>query len=287
MLSKLFMNDFYTNVANTLISILLLSIMYLIVYAIFSRKLHNPKKKQRFKIRLFYGVSFVFLFVVAKIWVEGFTHLLTFLILVSAALILANKELVMNLVGWLIINWRGVFSEGDYIRIQESSGYVYELGILAFKLFEESEHSPNRTSGRSIKIPNGFVINYPVINYSRQTNFLEYEQRWLLTYDTDPKKAEAFFLSIAKKLLKKFYAEHKDYSVNRLKRRHRLLAHLMDLEVHVYSHLKMTEPYGLEVVFSYYCYPKDYNEIDYAIREEIFKKLKKQTNIKLMEPENV
>ncbi|AHB99143.1 mechanosensitive ion channel [Francisella orientalis] len=37
--------------------------------------------------------------------------------LVAAGLIIVNKETVMNLVGWIIINWRSLFSEGDYIQI--------------------------------------------------------------------------------------------------------------------------------------------------------------------------
>lgn len=286
MLSKLFMNELYTNIANTLLSIIILSIIYIISYAIFSRKSEAAKNKKRFKIRLFYGISSVFLFIVAKIWVEGFTHLIAALSLVSAALVLSNKELVMNLVGWLIINWRGVFTEGDYIEIQEYSGYVHELGVLNFKLFEASPTSSSRTSGRSIKIPNGLVINHPVINYSRQTNFIEYQQRWLLTYESDLDEAKALFVGIAKSILKQVYKNNKGYSDEWLKRHNRVLSRLMNFDVHIRMGVKMDEPYGIELEMSYYCYPKDHDAVDAEIKEEIFKQLKTHPNIQLMLPSN-
>lgn len=287
MLPKLFMNELYTNIANTLISVFILSIIYVLSYAIFSRKMDAPKNKKRFKIRLFYGMSSIFLFIVAKIWVEGFTHLLTALSLVSAALVLSNKELVMNLMGWLIINWRDVFTEGDYIEIQGQSGYVYELGVLSFKIFEISKSSKNRTSGRSIKIPNGLVINHSIINYSRQTNFLEYQQRWLLTYESNLEEARILFGSIAKSILKEFYKKNKEYSFDWLTRCNKPLSKLMDFDVHTHLRIKIEdEPYGIEIEFSYYCYPKDYDEIDSMIRREIFNRLKSHPDIQLMLPGN-
>lgn len=287
MLSKLFINEFYTNIANTLLSIIILSIIYLISYKVFSRKTDIAKNKKRFKIRLFYAISSIFLFIVAKIWVEGFTHLIAVLSLVSAALVLSNKELVMNLVGWLIINWRDVFTEGDYIEIQNCSGYVYELGVLNFKIFEASSSSSSRTSGKSIKIPNGLVIHQPVVNYSRQTNFIEYQQYWLLTYESDLSEAKILFASIAKSILKQVYKNNKEYSDEWLKRHSRILSRLMNFDVHVQVNIKVDEePYGMQLEMSYYCYPKDHDAVNAAIKEEIFKLLKTHPNIQLMLPEN-
>ena len=42
----------------------------------------------------------------------------------------------MNLVGWMIINWRESFAEGDFIQIQNYSGYVSNIGPLYFKIYE-------------------------------------------------------------------------------------------------------------------------------------------------------
>lgn len=287
MLPKLFFNDLYTNIANTLISVIILSIIYIVTYKILLHKNEAPKNRKRLKIRLFYGISFIFLFIVAKIWVEGFTYLITALSLVSAALVLSNKELVMNVVGSLIINWRDVFTEGDYIQIQNYSGYVYELGVLNFKIFEASPSSSSRTSGRSIKIPNGLVIYQPVINYSRQSNFIEYQQCWLLTYESDMEAAKTLFRSIAKSILKQMYKSNKEYSDEWLKRRSRILSRLMNFDVHVQTDIKLDdEPYGIQLKISYYCYPQDQDAVDTAIKEEIFKQLKTHPDIQLMLPVN-
>ncbi len=287
MLSKLFINDLYTNIANTLISIIILSLIYIMAYYLYSRGHEAAKDRKRFKIRLFYGVSSIFIFIVAKIWVEGFTHLLTALSLVSAALVLSNKELVMNLVGWLIINWRDVFAEGDYIQIQDYSGYVYDLGILNFRLFEASAASSHRTSGRSIKVPNGLVIIHPVINCSKHSNFIEYQQHWLLTYESDVEEAKTLFASVTKSILHQIYKDNKEYSNEWLKRRNRMLAKLMTFDVHIQERIKLDkEPYGMEVEISYYCYPQDHDEIDASIKAEILKQIKTHPNVNLMLPLN-
>lgn len=275
------MSEIHYHIINTLITLLILTVTYLVIYAIFSRKLENKKSQQRFKVRLFYGMSFILLFVIAKIWVDGFTHLVAVLSLVSAALVVTNKEVVMNLVGWLIINWRELFTEGDYIQLQEFSGYVYELGILYFKLLEASKNSAVRTSGKMIKVPNGLVINNPIINYSQQSNFIEYEQQWILTPDSNVQSAKELFSSTVSAILRQYYGNNGEYSLERLKYRNKFLSRLVNFEVHVNMGIKQDEPSGVELRINYYCYPKDHDNLDQEIKIKIFDQIVQSNDIQL------
>jgi small-conductance mechanosensitive channel len=74
----------------------------------------------------------VYLLLLARIWVQGFGQLIAVLGLVSAALVVINKDNIINLVGFLIIMWRGLFSENDLIQVQSFRGVVQNVGVLYF-----------------------------------------------------------------------------------------------------------------------------------------------------------
>ena len=159
-------SEFYHNIIGTLLSGIIILLLYGLIYLFYVKKIPATKEKKKINARLLYISIIIFIFVSAKTWFEGFTQLLALLSLISAGFVIANKELVMNLIGWLIINWRSIFTEGDYIEINHCKGYVNDLKLLYFEILEASSDSVTRGSGRIIKIPNGFVTIYPLINYS-------------------------------------------------------------------------------------------------------------------------
>lgn len=166
------MTNIYGNLVSTLISFFVILFAYLLFQLFFVRKIENSRQKQKVHIRSFYVMCVIFIFMMAHVWVDGFTHLLTILGLVSAGLVVSNKETIMNFVGWLVITWRGLFSEDDLIQVQQYKGYVKRIGILYFTLYEVSELGGGVT-GRLIRVPNGLITSNPIINYSQTSQLLE------------------------------------------------------------------------------------------------------------------
>mgnify|MGYP000602932235 CR=1 FL=1 len=102
------------------------------------------------------------------VWFEGYKSVLSLLSLVSAALVLANKELVGNFTSYFVIIWRGLFEVGDRIQIGEISGDVMDFGLLYISVAEVGNWvDGDEPTGRIIKIPNHLVIIQTVANYSR------------------------------------------------------------------------------------------------------------------------
>lgn len=281
MFSALLMNKFYGNIIETAVVLVMFSLVYLALYFFILRKMKGRKTVQQYRVRTFYIICFLALIFIAKIWVEGFLHILALLSLVSAALVITNKELVMNFVGWLIINWRGLFSEGDMIKMQNYYGFVHEIGILYFKVLEISENSYSRSSGRMIKIPNGFIINNALINFSQQTNFIEYVQKWIVTPTSDLKGAKEILEIIAKNIIQKYYDQEINDAKQTLHSRNYLLAELIDLKIHIGMELKQDQPIGMELILSYYCFPKDKDSIDEEIKREVFHAFSTSKSIQL------
>jgi small-conductance mechanosensitive channel len=281
MLPKFFTNELLSNLFNTGIILVVMFLLYWAGHYVFVKKLDKDKMRERARIRLVYVISILSVFFVAKTWVTGFTHLFYGLSLVSAGLVVTNKESIMNMVGSMIIKWRGLFAEGDYIQMDKYSGFVHELGFLYFKLFEVSDISIRRSSGRMVKIPNGLVINNPVINYSLQNNVIEYKQSWIISPESPVELAKEIVANTMRESVKAFYAENPHYSRKAMKKNCRRLAHLIDLEVHVKTQMRFDKPSGIEIMASYYCYPHDKDLLDERLRIRVLDALQTSGVVKL------
>ena len=137
-------------------------------FALFQR-IANKKRYNQAKIRLRYILIMLFLVCFIKIWVQGFIQIVAFIGFISAAITITQKDNLMNLIGWLIINWRELFHEGDYIRINQNAGVVKKIGVMYFTLQEASPDFPSQNTGRLIKVPNCLVARNPLVNFSNES----------------------------------------------------------------------------------------------------------------------
>ena len=180
-------NELYKSLYHTLILFIMGALLSTVAYVILSKMFNISTEKSKLKMRVVYISSILMFFFLAKIWLQGFTQIFYGLSLVSAGLVVSNKESIMNLVGWGIISWRGLFSEGDYVEVSGASGIVYELGVLYFKLLESTPSAPHRSTGKFIKVPNGAVINNPVKRIALDRHFIEQKIQCLLPISADIK----------------------------------------------------------------------------------------------------
>lgn len=163
------------------------------------QKIKDRKKSLKLRVLLRYIFVFVFLFSMAKIWVEGFGYLLTFVGIIAAAFTITQKEYLMNLVGWLIIMWRDLFSEGDYIEIEKYCGYVNCIGPLYFSLDAVSNLWGDKT-GHIIKIPNSLTAIHPVVNFSTESAFIEGKVQVIFSIDSSVEKIKKLCVELEKEI---------------------------------------------------------------------------------------
>lgn len=282
MLSQLFMNTMTSNLVNTGVAIGIITLFYFLGTHLIKNHVSEDQNKARLRARLYYTLVILLSIILTKIWVQGFSQILTILSLVSAALVIANKEFIMNVIGWFIINWRDLFSEKDYVQVAQHSGYVYEMGLLYFKLFEASPASSQRSSGKMIKVPNGLIINHPVINFSVSSNLIEYQQQWIIDYESDILTAKALIETTAKTIIHDYYKGSKLFTADWLKKRNKLLSSLIDLKVHVKTTLVQSKPSGIKLTLSYYCFPKDQEALNELLLDTLIEAIKNTSKINLI-----
>lgn len=194
---------------GTLTTTIIMILIYAIISLVIAKIYKSPKQKKRVRARFFYLVLLVYFASIARLWIEGFGNIFTVLGLVSAALVVTNKETIMNFVGWFIVSWRGLFAEGDYVEINKLKGYVYQIGPLYFTLSNQKSRATKHAC--LTKIPNGLVINNPLVNYS-QTDAL-YQKTITVTFAKTAKykqeldACEQLLVTTIKNETKRYYLE--------------------------------------------------------------------------------
>lgn len=268
-----------THMVDTLIALLIIVLAYSFIHFFFIRKIDGSRRKRSAKIRAFYIACLIFLFVITRIWIEGFTHLLAVLGLVSAALVVTNKETIMNVVGWLIITWRGLFSEDDLIQVQQYKGYVKSIGILYITLFEVSEGFNGNISGRVIRVPNGLVSTNALINFSQASQLFEQRFSLVITQESCIDDAINFVRDKVNEVVADFYKGNKEFSLDYFAKYSKQLAKHLNLETKIVIRAKLDKPTGIELNVSYYCLSPDADKLQHKIWMELLESIKQEENI--------
>lgn len=274
------LNSIYGNLISTLISFVVILLVYLLYHVLVVRKIENARQKQKMHVRAFYVACVVFVFLMAHVWVDGFTHLLTILGLVSAGLVVSNKETIMNFTGWLVITWRGLFSEEDLIQVQQYKGYVKRIGILYFTVYEVSDLGGGIT-GRVIRVPNGLISTNPIINFSQASHL--HEERFVLSVssDNDFDYLKQHIKTIVDETVKEFYQEKNGASPDYVAKQNRQMAGRIRLGVKVSIQPKSNNLSSVELTARYFCFSQDAEKIQEQILLRFLKSLKTEKSIKL------
>lgn len=272
-----FLSSFYGNLWNSAISFAVILLIYGTVNFLVLRKIDELPKKKNFRIRSFYVVAVVFLFIMAHVWVNGFTHLLAVLGLVSAGLVVTNKEIIMNFVGWLVITWRGLFAEDDLIQIQQYKGYVKRIGILYITLYEVSDTSGNMT-GRVIRVPNGLTANNALINFLQSPHLLVQQIAFDVSSDNDFDYVKEHVKECVENTLSAIFTDKKDY----LGKRDKVFFGRTRLGVKVLLAPKPDNLSVVQLLIRYYCSSREADGVREQVLLTLLKSVKGDQAIKLL-----
>lgn len=257
--------QFFDRLLNTSLSATVIFSCAFLLYLFFARKSETKKGKIQLRSRIIYIAIIVFLLVMIRTWVEGFSHLFTMLSLVAAGLVITNKENILNLSAYLIINWRGLFSEGDHIQIQGMTGYVDSIHLMYFKLYETTDLELGQATGKTIKIPNSLVITQPVKTFSAENCLLLCSQKLFLPTDKNPQAFQQQAQETIQSLLGERYKNTTAYTKGSLRRKNRALAQLIDLVPTTQLSFSSDNKEQPEITIQFYCYPSDVKQLKQAL----------------------
>jgi small-conductance mechanosensitive channel len=270
----------YSQIAKTFFALLMVVLIY-IVLSLLSRRITRKSLRERFKIRLFYVMTFVFLLLLIHIWLRGFGPIFAVIGVVIAALIVTNKETIMNFTGFLIIQWRELFTEGDHIQIGSVNGEVKKIGVLYLTILEYMPSSENAATGRVIYIPNAQVVTGQVMNYSQTSHFLAYHVSLVITLDSELALAVQTIQDIIQQVLTAYYDDKPAYAKEYLAHKNKRYSSLVGWTPFVDISFHQDKPLGIQLKANYYCYAADHDVIERAIYLAFIPVLQKHTQIQL------
>jgi len=156
-----------SKIALTFFTAIFFVLLRSILIRIVTKKAIDLRTRFAWKQTLSYLILFLAIGVVAIIWSKRFEAIFTLLTLISAALIISTKELILNLAANMVIILRNLFQVGDRIKINTYYGDVVDSGPMYFTLAEVNTEHTDAHSGAVIKIPNSLILTTPLVNFTK------------------------------------------------------------------------------------------------------------------------
>lgn len=232
------------------------------------KKIRNHKKRARAKVTLRYVLFVTIIVILAKIWVEGFGHILAFVGFISAALTIAQKENILNLTGWLIISLRNSFGEGDYVQIGHNQGFVKILGLFYFTLEEVDPKWGYKKTGKLVKLPNSIITLQPVITFNHE-DFIFHEETIIIPFSVSSAHIRQV-INIMELGLKDHLMEiEKSYNAEEKRLYEKLLKREKVKNPFIEIKFEQGEVKGYKICIQFYSLVKDKKSISLYIRNKL------------------
>ncbi|NEM98526.1 mechanosensitive ion channel family protein [Pontibacter burrus] len=252
---------------NVLLSVLVVLLLWLarrVVLQVVLRQQMDLRKQYWWRKTLNYVVTILGFLLLANIWFKGFQPIATFLGLLSAGLVLALREPVLNIAGWLFLIWKRPFRVGDRIEIDGRIGDVIDMRLFQFTINEvHGWVDADQATGRVVHIPNGKLFISPQVNYNYGFPFLWHEVSVNITFESNWKKAKTILTSAAEKHGERLSTEAEE-QLRRLSQRH--LIFYDSLKPRLYTKVVET---GIRLTIRYLCSVGRRRESEHRVWEDV------------------
>ena len=187
----------WENILFSILSIALIWLVQRVLMRVVNRQVTKPTAQYHWRK----GVNFVSwtvcALIIGRIWVEAFDSLFTFIGLVSAGLVIALRDPLVNIAGWFYIQLNKPFDVGHRISLGGVTGDVVDIRLFQFSLIEVGHWvAADQSTGRTLHIPNSKVFSDVLANYTTGFNFIWHEIPVLVTFESDWKKAKTILQQI-------------------------------------------------------------------------------------------
>jgi small-conductance mechanosensitive channel len=188
-----------------------------VIRSIIAHRIPEPERRY-LATKLFTAAMYT----IVTVWilttiVAGNPGILTSLAIVGAGLAVALQDVVKDIVGWIIVLQKRLFTLGDRISVGPYTGDVVDVTLLRTTMLEVHA-SPGagvqERTGRTLYMPNAAVLTHDVVNFNRTSDYLKAEMGFTLTLDSNWRKADTILRDIVETVTGKFsVAARRQYDV--------------------------------------------------------------------------
>jgi len=120
------------------------------------------------------------------LWSNYFKNIMTIISVVSAAMTIALREVIMNFFCGIYIRIKKPFKVEDRIQIDDTKGDVMNISSMSFEILEVSNKEENgQSTGIVISYPNSIVFTKPIKNINKGFKYIWNELTIKVRLDCD------------------------------------------------------------------------------------------------------
>ncbi len=187
-----------TKILSSILVLLILWLVRRMFLVLLNRISHDLNTRYQMRKIGGYALAAIGVISIGWIWFSGIGSFTVFFGLISTGLVIAMKDLLIDLAGWMFIVSRRPFQVGDRIQIGDIAGDVIDIRVFQFTLLEIGNWvDADQSTGRVVHIPNGKIFVQPQANYTQGFHYIWNEIPVTITFDSNWTKAKEILLDIA------------------------------------------------------------------------------------------
>jgi len=258
----------------SLIVIFLASIINSITGSLILRRVSTARDRYTLRKTASILITVLALASLSAIWFERTSTLLIAYGIFSAGVAIALQDFLRNIAGGILLIIARPFKAGDRIEVGDSVGDVLDIGSLSTTIMEIREWvDADQYTGRLITIPNSFVLNQTIKNYTKDYSFIWDEVRILLIYGSNWGKAREIALKVADPVV----GEFEDLAKREL-RQMGLKYFVTTYDVQTKLYMKLEENW-IEMRLRYVVEPRKRRAISHLLISSILEAFEKEEDI--------
>jgi len=269
----------YPYLIKSLYSVITLLIAYIaniFTENLIIRQIHETRERYTIRKTVSSIISILFLGAILAIWFQETTTLVLAFGLLSAGIAIALQDVLKNLAGGILIILTSPFKAGDRIQVENDSGDVLDIKLFSTTLMEiRGWVEADQYSGRLLLIPNSFILNKTVKNYTKDFSFIWDEIDFMLTYESNWKKAQEIAIEIAHDITGAFEQSAKNELGNM---EEKYLIHPSDVEEKIYT--RITDNW-IDMRLRYVVDPRQRRKVSNSLNEKILEAFNRKKDIKI------
>ncbi|MBN1593892.1 MAG: mechanosensitive ion channel [Candidatus Coatesbacteria bacterium] len=263
----------------TIALLIILIYLRLLALRVLHSRITDATRSYIWRRRITYLMTLIFVPLIGWLWSDIFQSITTLLGLVAAALVLAVRELIASIAGWILIHSRRLFGVGDRIEIGSLTGDVINIRLFEFTLLEVGNWvEADQSTGRIIHVPNMKVLSDPLMNYTKDFNFIWNELSVTLTFESNWQKAKTIIYGIAISVL----SDASEEARRQLRKAaERYMIFFRNLTPIVYTKVRDN---GVNLTIRYLTHPRERRTSEHHLWEAILLRFEEHDDIELAYP---
>ncbi|ETA67639.1 small-conductance mechanosensitive channel [Methanolobus tindarius DSM 2278] len=230
-----------SNYGDTLLKLIQASVIIMLAYLVNSlieniigKQVHDTKNRYTLRKVVSVIITLLAAGAIMIVFLKETTTLIVAYGILSAGVVITLQDVFRSFAGGIVILFSRTFQAGDRIQVGDCYGDVLDINYFHTTLMEIREWvDGDQYTGRILTMPNSFVLDSTVKNYTRDFSFIWDEVTIILSPESDWKKSRDIALQTTNSLIED-YVEHSKKELASMERKYMFTSYDVDTKIFLF-----------------------------------------------------